>query len=270
MKKLAELLIASAVMTPFYTFAQDELHQPEGWSYSVGLGAFYAPTYMGDDESRLSFIPNISIAYSDTFFASLGEGVGYHIINNEHWQIGPILKYDFGRDEDSSNMLSTGDDSIDLIGLGDVDGTFEIGAYVKYNINPITINLELRQGIDGHEGVVGEASIKYSGSSDIYGQPLFYSFGPEIKYTDGHYNKTFFSVNALQSAASGLAQYDADEATLSYGIGGNIMIPHTQHISTILFANYTHLGDTISDSSLIVQRGEEEQVMVGFLVDYRF
>lgn len=270
MNKLSALLIASIMMMSVNSFAQEGSHHEQDWSYSIGVGAVYSPNYLGDDEGQASVIPNVHIEYKDKFFASLGEGIGYNVISNKNWKVGPIVKYDSGRDEEGSNLLGTGDDTNDLIGLGDVDGSVEVGAYLEYTLGPITTKLEVRQGLGGHEGLVGEASIHYGGEANIYGQQLVYSIGPEIKYTDGNYNKAFFGVNATQSAASGLRQYDADDATVSYGIGGNLVIPHTQHVSTIIFADYTKLGNTIADSSLVTQRGSEDQAMFGIFLNYSF
>lgn len=267
---LLALLVTATALSPSSAFAQDGPPSPEGWQYSVGAGVVYTPTYLGDDDSQVSGIPNVRVAYGEDFFASFGEGIGYNLINQNGFKVGPIVKYDFGRDEDGSNLFGAGDDTTDLIGLDDVDGSIEVGAFVEYEVNSITTKLEARQGIGGHEGLVGEASVHYGGAANVYGQQLLYSLGPELKYTDGDYNKAYFGVNAAQSAASGLAQYNADDATLSYGFSGNLIVLHTEHVSTIFFADYTRLGDTIADSSLVTQRGAEDQTRVGFLINYRF
>lgn len=270
MKILTAILITAVIMMPIDIFAKDNSSHGQGWRYSVGVGALYAPKYLGDDENQLSAIPNLRIAYEDKFFASLGEGIGYNVISTENWKIGPIVKYDFGRNEDGSNLLGTGDDTNDLLGLGDVEGTVEIGAYIEYSFKPITIKGGVRIGLGGHEGLVGEASVEYSNEVNVYGQRFIYSIGPKIKYTDLNYNEAFFNVNAAQSATSGLGVYDAGDATLSYGFGGRLIVPHTKHISTVIFADYTKLGDEIADSSLVSQRGSDTQNTVGLYINYNF
>ena len=270
MKYFSLLFIASSIAMPVHVFAQEGSHEQEGWSYTVSVGSIYSPHYLGDDESQVSILPNVGATYEDIFFASLVEGIGYNAINSSGFKAGPIVKYDFGRDEDGSNFFGLGDDSTDLIGLGDVDGSVEIGAYIEYELEPITVKLEIRQGLGGHEGVVGEASISYGGATNVYGQQIMYSVGPKISYTDGNYNEAYFGVNLKQSTASGLAQYNADDATVSYGFGGNLFIPHTERISTIFFADYTQLGDTIADSSLVESRGSDSQFTAGLMLNYTF
>lgn len=263
-------LAAVVVMIPLDGNAQQP-QAKEGWSYSIGAGAIYAPKYMGDDAGRFSIIPNVRVTYEDKFFASVSEGIGYHVLHTPNWKAGPIAKYDFGRDEDGDSTFAvTGDDTDDLIGLGDVDGSVEVGAYVQYSVAPITTKLEIRQGLGGHEGLVGEASLSYGGGAAVYGQRFVYSIGPKIHYTDGRYNESYFGVNASQSVASGLAVYDADDPTLSYGFSANVIVPHTQRVSTVMFANYTQLGNEIADSSLVSERGDDKQASFGVLVNYSF
>jgi outer membrane scaffolding protein for murein synthesis (MipA/OmpV family) len=270
MNKLSTLLLASAMIMPVQAFAQDGSQHQKGWSYTVSAGAVYSPNYLGDDEGQISAFPSLRVTYEDKFFASLGQGIGYNVINSNGFKAGPIVKYDFGRDEDGSSPFGWGDGTDDLIGLGDVDGSVEIGAYAEYKYRPVTAKIKLRQGMGGHEGLVGEASIHYGGNVNIVGQQVLYSIGPELSYTDGDYNDAYFSVDPAQSVASGLAQYDGDDATVSYGIGGNIIIPHTKRISTLLFADYTQLGDTIADSSLVETRGSDNQFTAGILLNYTF
>ena len=56
-KQLSALLIAVAAFTPMQSFAQDEPSSQEGWQFSVGVGAIYSPTYLGDDEFQVMYIP---------------------------------------------------------------------------------------------------------------------------------------------------------------------------------------------------------------------
>lgn len=242
-----------------------------GWTYTVGAGALYAPTYLGDDEYQVSLVPNIRVTYEDKFFASIPEGVGYNVVNNENWRVGPLIKADFGRDDDGEAMFSiSGDDTNDLRGLGDVDGTAEIGGFIEYKFRPLTAKFEARQAVSGHEGLVGEASLQYSGKAQFSQIPVLFSVRPEIKFADSNYHEAYFGVNAAQSARSGLAQYNADAGILSYGLGASAVIPHTRNVSTVLVANYSQLGEQSADSSLVTERGDDQQGMIGAFVNYTF
>lgn len=270
MKPQASLLVFPLLFLYSHSFAQGRPQptEPE-WSYSLGAGMITAPSYLGDNAYQLSIVPNLRVSFGDTFFASVGEGLGFAVVNENGFRAGPIIKYNFGRKEDGSKAMAFGDDTDDLRGLGDVDGTIEAGGFAQYRYEKITTKLELRQALGGHEGFVGEATMNYGATSEVNGQRLIYSAGPVLRVTDSQYNQSFFGVNTRQSAASGLAQYDAN-STVSFGLGGKIIIPHTPKLSTLVLANYSRLGKEIAHSSLVKERGNPNQFLFGCFVSFQF
>ncbi|MEM8833881.1 MAG: MipA/OmpV family protein [Pseudomonadota bacterium] len=245
--------------------------QPEeGWNFTVGTGALFAPSYFGDDEYQISIVPNIQIKYEDKFFASTQEGVGYNALKNENWRIGPILRYDFGRDEDGEGPFQITSGNNDLVGLGDVDGTVELGGFVEYKFRPFSAKLEIRQGVGGHDGLIGQTGLSYSGRGMISDRPFFYSLGPEIVFAGENYHESYFNVNAAQAIASGLSAYDADGGLLSYNFGGTMIMPLTENISAVFLASYNRLGEESADSSLVDERGSPNQFTTGAFINYSF
>ena len=243
----------------------------EGWRFTISAGSVYAPSYLGDDAYQLRALPGVSVKYGDRFFASLQEGVGYNIVNSHGWRVGPVAKYHFGRDEDGASVFAVvGDDTDDLIGLGDVDGSIELGGFVEYKYAGFTGAIELRQGIGGHEGLIGEAELKYVGKLALQGPPLIYSFGPKLIFAGDSYASAFFGVNAAQSAASGLAEFDAGGGLLSYGFHGSLVLPIDRHVSVVGFAGVDILSGDAADSSLVQERGAETQGVGGFFLNYTF
>jgi len=268
-------LVASLYTTQ--TFAQDygqEQARPaqnEGWQYTVGTGVMLSPSYLGDDAYQVSALPNVQVKYNDTFFASVQEGAGYNVINTENWRAGPIVRYQFSRDEDGEAPFQiSGDDTRDLRGLGDVDGTIEIGGYIEYKINPLSAKLELRQGLGGHEGMIGSLSGAYKTQTHFLNYPMFVSVGPEIAFADEDYHQAYFNVNAVQSAASGLPRYDADSGVLTYTVNGTAVAPITENVSAVFIARYGRLGEESGDSSLVRERGSKNQGTLGAFVNYSF
>jgi MipA family protein len=216
-------------------------------------------------------LPNIRLAYEDKFFASVSEGIGYNIVNNDKWSIGPLARYDFGRDEDGASPFNVGgSDTNDLLGLGDVDGAVELGGFIEYKIRPFSAKIKVLKGTGGHEGTVSDLSIKYSGRSNLFNTAIMYNLGPNIKIADSNYHQSYFGVNSKQSRASGLARYDADAGILSYGLGGMAIIPMNKNISTVVFANYSKLGSESANSSLVQERGSDNQRTFGLFVNYSF
>lgn len=242
-----------------------------GWQFTVGPGVIYAPSYLGDDEYRARIVPNVSIKYEDQFFASIREGIGYNVIRSDGWLAGPVVKYDFGRDEDGSSMFAvTGSDTDDLRGLGDVDGTVELGGFVKYNRNFWSGSLELRQGVGGHEGLIGDLGVSYSRRIELLGMPAMFSVGPKLTVASDNYTSAYFDVNATQSARSGLAVYDAEGGIVSYGLQGTFVVPLSQSVRLVTFGGIKRLGDEIADSSLVRTRGSDIQASLGASLNYTF
>ena len=240
------------------------------WRFSISTGAIYSPKYLGDDDYGLTIFPNLSISYEDTFFASF-EGISFRAINHKTLRAGPIAKYDFGRDEDGSSPLSISDDTTDLIGLGDVDGTLELGFFLEYSFSqPLSAKVEVLQGVNGHEGLVGNAELKYNNTFDVFGNDAFYSLGVKATFADEKYNSVYFDVNAVQSAASGLSQFDAGAGLQSIGFHSSIVLAVTERVSVIGIIGYDRLSGDVADSSIVRERGSEHQSVVGFLLSYQF
>ena len=239
------------------------------WRLSVGAGAIVSPSYEGDDEVRLSIVPDIRVAYGDRFFASVQEGIGYRAVLAPNLQAGPIARVKFGREESGEQTFAlSGDDSDDLVGLGDVDTSLELGGFVQYALGPMLIEAEARQGVSGHEGFVADIGLRWRGQVALDGSILRYGLGPRVRLVDDDYVSAYFDVDAAQSAASGLAVFDADGGLYSYGIGANaVWRPNGANPWSLgAFASIDRLSGDAGDSSLVRARGEATQVSGGVFV----
>ncbi len=256
---------------PFAVMAQESSPQNPDWRFSLGAGTVYAPAYVGAEDYQLSVYPDARAYYKDTFFASIPEGVGYNVINKDGWRVAPLAKIGWGRDEDGEGPFAvTGRDVNALRGMGDVDDALEVGGLVEYTHRPFTTKVELRQGIGGHEGMIGEAGVNYGGQLAQYTRPVSYSFGPRLVWGDSDYNNAFFGVDNGQSARSGLSPYKADSGLVSYGVGGMMMVPVTDTIAVTAFTSYDRLGEEPGDSPLVEERGSKNQFMTGLGMSYQF
>jgi outer membrane protein len=268
--KLIILSLSTVILVSISAIAEDRKINP-GWSVTIGTGGVYAPAFLGSNSYQLSVFPELSIKYKNHFFASMKDGIGYNIINSSGWQIGPVAKYVFERKENGDNPFRViGPKSNALRGLGDVDGTVELGGFVKYILEPFTYKIELRQGVNGHKGMIGETSISYGGTITQFGPPIIYSFGPRATVASSDYNNAYFGINQTQSARSGLDRYNADSGIVSYGIGGFALFPFTDSISFSMFAGYNSLSNEVSNSPLVVQLGSENQFVSGLSISYKF
>ena len=251
--------------------AEDRPAPSSDWSVSLGIISFSAPGYLGDDDARTALVPSLDVSYRERVFLSSTEGLGANLVREGGWRAGPILAYHPGRAEDGSQPYFVGDDDTDdLRGLGDVDPTAELGAFVEYTAGPLVSSVTLRRGLDGHGGLVGEAAVRWTGGASVAARPFAYVIGPELVVGDKDYIGAFFDVDAAQSAASGLAAHDADGGIVSYGLRGSIVVPLGGGVSLIGFGAYDVLGEEPGDSSLVSARGSDEQGAIGASVSVSF
>ena len=270
MNKLTKLTLLPALLAPASLFAQDS--GDSGFRFTISAGLISAPSYLGDDDQSVSVFPNITLSYGDRLTASL-DGIRYAAISQGGWRAGPVLAYNFGREENPDNnpFIVSGGDTNDLVGLGDIDGTLEVGGFVEYEAEWFGARLELRQGVDGgHDGLYGEAEVTYNGSFNAFSRTAFFSIGPAIAFGDDAYNSTFFDVGATQSAASVISQYDAGGGIISYGLHATAVLPMTESTSLVGFVNYDQLAGDVADSSIVQESGSEDQVTAGLFVNFSF
>jgi outer membrane scaffolding protein for murein synthesis (MipA/OmpV family) len=273
MKKTTPLTIAllTTALASAPSFAQYPQGPKEDWQFTFGIGTLYMPAFTGSKDYQLMAFPNLKVEYKDRLFVSLFEGVGYNIIKTPSWRAGPIAKFDFGRQEDDSNPFRlAGKKSNALRGLGDIDPTAELGGFVEYSYDPISFKVEVRQGVGGHKGLIGEVGLDYTDMVDVFGPPIFFGVGPRATFADSHYNNAYFGITQAQSIKSGLARYSASSGLVSYGVGGFAMMQVSDGIALNLFAGYDRLGDQADKSPLIKERGSVNQFTLGIGVSYQF
>lgn len=243
----------------------------DGWEVSVGAGAIYTPQYFGDDEYALNLVPSIRVKYEDKFFASVENGIGYNLIDTGTFRAGPLAQIIFSRDEDRGGPFRiSGDDTTDLIGLGDVDTGVEVGGFAEFDFGGVTSSLKVGKAISAHEGFVAELGVSYKGRLQFNGPPLIYSIGPRLNFGDADYTNTYFGVTQAQALASGLPEYEADGGITSYGLSATAILPLTRKSAMTFIANYSRLTGDVADAPLVQQRGSEDQAFAGAIFSYTF
>lgn len=271
---MKKLLITTTVLTILSTSAAtkaDTTPSSSNWDVSVGLATISVPSYLGDNKNRSLIAPDLSVSYKGRFFLSTLSGLGYNLINEDGWRAGPILKYHGGRRQDGDQSYFVDDDNTkDLQGLGDIDGTAELGGFVDFTNEFLNARLEVRQGTDGHEGAIADVSVQYVGNQVIGDRSVSYGIGPKINVGDSDYLNAFFGVNEAQANGSGLSTYGVNSGLLSYGVHGSLIVPVTDRVSLIGFGGVDVLADDIADSPLVATRGSDVQGSAGVLLIVSF
>jgi outer membrane protein len=251
--------------------AAKELEQ-QGWKLSVGSGLIVAPAFTGAKTYSLLAVPDIRVTYKDLLFANVRDGVGYALINQDGWRVGPMVSYTFKRSEKYGGSIFriAGGDKGALLGMGDVAGTVSPGGFVEYAFKPYKAQLHLHKGVTGHEGFVAEGRVSYGGVLRFNGPPLIYAFGPHIKFGDQKFVNAYWGISAEQSARTGLKQYNADAGITAYGVNAFALMPLSRAASLSVIAGYDRLAPPVTDSPLVRERGSANQAIGGLFFSYGF
>lgn len=237
---------------------------PKEWEFRIGAGALFVPEYEGSDEYKVAPAPLLMINYRDIVFLR-GPTLGANAFTwrgqrpGDKLQVGPLLRYQFGRDED---------DSDDLRGMGDIDGAVEIGGFITYSIGPFSTGLTVFRDVsDAHDGLTAKVSAGHR-------LPLApkWMLRSEISATwaDENYTKTYFGVTAAQSARSGLRQYQPDGGLKDAGITLDLDYKLTDNWGISGRLGYKRLLGDAADSPLVDDRGAANQFSTGLFLSYRF
>lgn len=240
---------------------------PAGWRVGIGLAPVISPVFEGADDYGLSIFPDLRFQYRERLFASVPEGVRYRLVDGPHLKAGPIARIRFGREEDNggSPFLISGS-ADDLAGLGDVDAAAELGGFASYRRDAWRVRAELRQGVGGHDGLVGDLALDYTGGD----RGWRYAVGPRMRFGSADFVATYFGVDARQSTRSGLPTFDADGGVNSVGLGFSAVIPQGRRLTLVLFGGYDRLLGDIADSPLVERRGSPNQFAAGASLSWQF
>jgi MipA family protein len=234
---------------------------PTDWTLTLGVEGRLLPSYDGSDRYVLRPIPLINLrrAGTERKFSSARDGASLGILDTGNFRLGPTAKIKYPRRER---------DDTDLRGLGDVGWTLEAGVFAEYWVfNYLRTRVDIRQGFGGHHGVVGDLS------ADLVvpvTKQLTLSAGPRVTLVSAAANDPYFSINATQSAASGLPVYAASGGLQSYGVGAMARYEWSAQWATHFFLEYARLNGSAASSPLVTMRGSANQLQLGIGVAYSF
>ena len=231
------------------------------WYLKVGGAAFVAPRYQGDNSYLFQGKPMISLGKADQTvrFTSRNDNPSLSIYDNGGLRAGITGKLLLPRDKDTSS---------DLKGLEPVKLGVEAGVFAEvYPTDWMRIRAEVRRGIRSHDGVVADLSA--DAFTDVT-DTIRLSAGPRLSFATEGYMETYYGVGARESVRSGLSKYNADGGVQSAGLGAAINWQATEKVDTSLFAEYSRLMGPAADSSLVRERGDRDQFLIGVSATYRF
>lgn len=232
------------------------------WYLKVGGAVLHKPKFEGADGRSFAFQPMISLGKSggtSAKFSSRNDNISLAFIDTGAFRAGAAGKLVFRRDGDTDDRLN---------GLSPVRFGGELGGFAEvYPTDNLRFRGEVRRGIRSHDGFVADLS------ADVFHDvtdAIQISAGPRVSWASGDYFDAYYGVDAFESAATGLSQYNPGSGFKSYGVGGAVTWKATEQLDTSLFAEYSKLTGPAAKSSLVREGGSRNQFTIGASAVYRF
>jgi outer membrane protein len=263
------LLIAAAAILPAWgaAEAQDVQAAPPPPSAPVddvtririGLGAQLQPLYVGDDGTSVGPLFHFNIARHGQEFAfgAPDDSPGIAVVSSDGFSFGPSVNLTGRRRESDVGAP-----------VGNVARTIEVGGFAQYLAGDSwRLRAELRQGLNGHDGLVGEVSAdKIWRDGDRY----VFSIGPRVMFSNARYQRAYFGVSPAASLASGLPEYRPGGGIHAVGVASGLTYSLNDRWGLFGYAKYERLVGDAAKSPIVRTYGSRNQLSGGLGVNYTF
>jgi outer membrane protein len=221
-----------------------------GWRSQWGLGVIANPKFVGSKDYNVRPIPYFDFRYLDQkgtkYFANVPQGLGGFFYRKRDAKKGSFVNIGAS----IAPGFNVRDDSI--VGLKEIGLSVEARVILEAGGRGWVAAAVIAQDIaSGHEGAYLDLSLNRKGR--LGKGSGFYAFGPALRLGDNTYKESFFSINAAESAASGLPEYDADAGVERLGLQGLISLPMGKskwRFTSLL--RVSSLIDNAADSPIVV------------------
>lgn len=224
-------LASAAIVVAIAQASPAAANDAPGIEFEVGGGGTVAPRYEGSSDYLLSPYPTFRLkrlTFSNGFQIGGGDGMGLSFY--------PSFGFQGARKAADTPALA---------GLNDVGAAVELGAGVSYTAPGFKVFGEVRRGVTGHDGYVGEIG------ADLVARPtnrLTVSAGPRASFAGNGYMDTYFGVSAAESARSVLPRFDPGSGFKSVGLEASARYDMSDNWSVESSAGYNRLIGDAADS----------------------
>jgi len=238
--------------------AQDE--GGGGRTVTIGLGAQILNKYPGADTYSVFPMPIFGLRRrgAPLPFETQDEGVGFGILGQDsRINFGPAFNIRSKREQDDVGRV-----------VGDVGTTVEAGGFVElYPLRNFRLRGELRQGIGGHRGLVGDLGADFIiRDRDTY----IVSIGPRARWGDSDFNRAYFGVSPAAAVTSGLPTYQPRSGFYAYGAMAGLTYKLGRNWGMTSYVGYDRLIRDAGDSPLVRTLGSRDQFSGGAGLFYEF
>jgi MipA family protein len=244
---------------------------------TLGLGLAAVPRYEGSDAYRLFPAPLLQGRVEGFDIAARGPGLAVDLVREapgaaHNFILGPSVRARFDRRDGFGDAR--------IRALGDRPVAVEAGVQLGYEWqnmrmrgDALSIGIDVTQDIaGGHRGLQIAPSI---GWRQPLGRATFAIASASATWASDDYMRTYFSIDAAGSAASGLPQFTAGGGIKDVGAG--VILAHDLDGNPLnggwsLFgiARYTRLLGDAADSPVTAIAGDADQAFISAGVAFTF
>jgi outer membrane scaffolding protein for murein synthesis (MipA/OmpV family) len=243
-------------LTSMSDLAFGELHH-----ITIGLGPKYSPDYPGSNDYKIRPHINLNVRFGDRLSANT-QGLEYALFGIKRISFGPLVHIS-GRRSPHANP--------DLEGLGRIKRSPELGVFAKA-IWPgqLSLRLSASQGIArGHEGTL----VTLEGSAQVFrsaGEAVTGYLGASTTWSSAPYARTFFGINAEQSANSGIPAYNPGNSMRDASVSATLRWVLNRDWTVNSTAEYSRLLADVAASPIVSDYGSADQFSVGVILTRTF
>lgn len=263
-KTISALRTAALAGTASFAFAAaPALAQDEGGggrTITIGIGAQSFAKYPGSDSYSLYPMPIFGFRRQGAPmpFTAQDEGVGFGFLGQDsRFNLGPSVALRSKREEDDVGAP-----------VGNVGFTIEAGGFVElYPVRNFRLRGELRQGIGGHRGLVGDL-----GADIIIRDENTYilSFGPRARWGDSDFTSAYFGVSPAAAVASGLPAFQPRSGFYAVGAMAGFTYRLGRNWGMRSYLGYDRLVRDAADSPIVRNFGSRDQFSGGAGLFFEF
>ncbi len=234
---------------------------PEDWTITLDANLGFESDYPGAATRRFQAMPGIGFRRTGTKadFSSPDDGLDFSVFDIDWLKAGPVAKLMGSR---------TARGNRELVGLKSVGWTLEAGGFVEYWPMPnVRTRAELRQGINGHQGLVATLA------GDVVFRPGAFTFaiGPRLNFANGQYMRKYFAVSPAEALANGrVTAFDAHAGASSIGGLASAAYEFSPAWTGTLWSGYQRLTGDAGRSPVPRLLGSRNAASFGASLSYSF
>ncbi|MDD3800298.1 MAG: MipA/OmpV family protein [Novosphingobium sp.] len=244
---------------------------------TVGVGGFYGPSYDGSDDYVVSPFPVVQGHFRGVDINPRPGGVALDVVPDSRdakigFSFGPVATVSFNRNRQIKDPV--------VKAAGKLDAAIELGvtggvtAYrVLNDYDALTLSADVKWDVNGaYKGMTWSPSISYL---TPLSKAVLVTLSAGAHHADGDYARYYYSVTPVQSAASGLPQYEAKAGWDSVNVGmlvGWDLSGDLRDGGFALFAaaGYSRMLNDAKRTPYTAIRGEADQWIGGAGLAYTF